>query len=128
MNTARLEFEKTIKRGSEPDIIVKTDKALFFIEAKLTSGNNTQPYNFEDSQEKYTNCGNKWYSNVFKLDSDYKTVVKMEKKYELMRFWLLGTWLANKLGLDFYIINLVLAEKEKDIETAFKKHIKENYS
>jgi len=25
-----------------------------------------------------------------------------EKKYELLRFWLLGSWLANELGLDYY--------------------------
>jgi len=41
-----------------------------------------------------------------------------------MRFWLLGTWLSNKLGKDFYLINLVLEDREKNIEDLFKPHIK----
>ena len=40
---ARKEFETNPANGSEPDIIVKSDKALFFIEAKLLASNNTEP-------------------------------------------------------------------------------------
>jgi hypothetical protein len=39
LNKARTEFGEEIKRGSEPDITIQTDNALFFIEAKLSSGN-----------------------------------------------------------------------------------------
>ena len=49
----------------------------------------------------------------------------IEKKYELLRFWLLGTWMAKQQGLNFYLVNLVLSEREKDIENIFKGHIRE---
>lgn len=123
LNKARREFGETIARGSEPDIIIKTNKALFFIEAKVTAGNKTIPSKLNYSK-KYETGGENWFSEVFK--SDYKTVAILEKKYELMRFWLLGTWIAKQLGLDFYLINLVLSERDADIESIFKKHINES--
>jgi hypothetical protein len=49
-----------------------------------------------------------------------------EKKYELMRFWLLGTWIAKQQSLDFYLISLVLSGRDVNIEAIFKRHIKEN--
>jgi len=122
LNEARREFEEAIRRGSEPDIILRTDKALFFIEAKLTAGNKTSPSN-KNNSKKYESGGHNWFSRVFK--SDYKTIAIIEKKYELLRFWLLGTWMAKQQGLDFYLINLVLAEREKDIEHIFKRYIRE---
>lgn len=123
LNKAREEFGEKIKRGSEPDIIVKTDNALLFIEAKLTAGNETIPSD-KGNSKKYEIGGNNWFSKVFK--SDYRTVAIAEKKYELLRFWLLGTWIVKQLDLDFCLANLVLSEREKDIETIFKKHICEN--
>jgi len=122
LNKARREFGEVIKRGSEPDIIIKTDKALFFIEAKFTAGNRTIPSN-KNNSKKYESGGHNWFSMVFKLD--YKTIAIIEKKYEPLRFWLLGTWIAKKQGLDFYLINLVLSEREKDIENIFKGNIRE---
>jgi len=43
-----------------------------------------------------------------------------------LRFWLVGTWIATRLDLDFHLVNLVLSECEQDIEIVFKKHIREN--
>ncbi len=122
LDRARREFGERIERGSEPDIIIKTDKALFFIEAKLTSPNTTKPSNLGYSK-KYETGADNWLSEVF--TSDYKTVAITEQKYELLRFWLLGTWMAKQQDMDFYLINLVLSERELDIETIFKKHIRE---
>jgi len=123
LNKAREEFGEEIKRSSEPDVIIKTDNTLLFIEAKLTAGNETTPSNTSNSK-KYETGGNNWFSKVFK--SNYKTVAITEKKYELMRFWLLGTWMAKQQDLDFYLVNLVLSEREKDIEAIFRRHIYEN--
>lgn len=123
LKKAREEFGEEVKRGSEPDLLLKTDKALFFIEAKLTASNETKPSG-ESNSKKYETGGNNWFSKVF--NSDYKTVAIDAKKYELMRFWLLGTWIAEQDSLDFYLINLVLSKREGDIETIFRKHIKEN--
>ena len=131
---ARVEFgeasnlEDAISKGSEPDLIVKSDDILFFIEAKLTADNKT-PSKKEDAEEKaknpqkYITGGNNWFEKVFK--SGYKTIV-LEQKYELLRFWLIGTWIATRLDLDFYLVNLVLSEREKDIEAIFKRRLREN--
>ena len=123
LNNAREEFGEEIRTSSEPDIIIKTDNALFFIEAKLTAGNETVPSDISNSK-KYETGGDNWFSKVFR--SDYKTVAIVEKKYELSRFWLLGSWMANQQELDFYLINLVLSEREADIERIFKRHINES--
>lgn len=125
LNHARREFGEQLNRSSEPDIIVKTDKTLFFIECKLGSGNNTTPKN-EGAMKKYKTGGNDWFSKVFR--SEYEHVAICEKKYELMRFWLLGTWLADQLDLQFCLVNLVPEKKEHDIEERFSKHIHEGES
>jgi len=122
LNKARREFGEEINKSSEPDIIITTDKALFFIEAKLTASNETKPSD-ESNPKKYETGGDNWFSKVFK--SPYKTVAIDEKKYELLRFWLLGTWMAQQQDSDFYLINLVSSEREPDIEALFKRHINE---
>lgn len=125
LQQARREFEVRPRSGSEPDIIVQCDNALFFIEAKLASGNDTLLRSKDSAvREKYVTGGKMWYSRVFR--SDFNTVAIVEKKYELLRFWLLGSWIADSLGLDFYLVNLVLSEREKGIEQIFRPHIREN--
>lgn len=121
LKKARTEFGEGQGRGSEPDIIIQTDKAIFFIEAKLTSGNETIDRN--ENSKKYETGGNGWFRKVF--TSDYKTVAVIAKKYELMRLWLLGTWMAGQSGKEFYLINLVPEAKEKDIKARFGRLIKE---
>ncbi len=123
LNETRTEFGEEIKRSSEPDIVIKTDSALLFIEAKLTAGNETVPSDKSNSK-RYEIGGNNWFSKVLK--SNYKTVALVEKKYELLRFWLLGTWIAKQEDLDFYLVNLVLSERDKNIEMIFRRHICEN--
>jgi hypothetical protein len=118
---ARSEFGEDPQRSSEPDIIVESDKAIFFIEAKFTAGNKTKPSNLSE-RKKYLTGGNNWFEQVF--NSDYETLSIGQKKYELMRFWLLGTWMADRLDKDFYLVNLVLEDREKNIEDLFKPHIK----
>jgi hypothetical protein len=126
LREARKEFETRLQSGSEPDIIVKSDNVLFFIEPKLTANNNTVPRSKNPLvREKYETGGDKWYSQV--VGSDFETVAVAEKKYELFRFWLIGSWIAHYLGLDFYLVNLVRSEKERDIERTFRKHIKESH-
>ena len=123
LNMARLEFGETNNRGSEPDLIVRTPNALFFIEAKLTASNNTRPSN-PTVQEKYLSGGNQWFKHVF--TADFETIAIIARKYELLRFWLIGSWLAQELGVDFYLLNLVPAEKEINIEKHFSPYIQQN--
>jgi hypothetical protein len=122
---AREEFELKPDKGSEPDVIIISDKTLFVIEAKLNANNNTMSTSRDPLvKEKYISGGCGWYQSSFK--SDFETVAITERKYELLRFWLLGSWMAKQKDLKFVLINLVPSEKEKDIESRFKKHIKED--
>ena len=123
LNRARLEFGETRNRGSEPDLIVRTPNALFFIETKLTASNNTRPSN-PMVQEKYLSGGNQWFKQVF--TADFETIAIIARKYELLRFWLIGSWLAQELGVDFYLLNLVPVEKEINIEEHFSPYIQQN--
>ncbi len=128
LNDARLMFGETIARGSEPDIIINTNQALIFIEAKVTSGNDTSGdrksmLKRQQNPKKYTTGEDDWYHQVFK--TDYPDVVA-DQKYELLRFWLLGTWMALQMNKPFILANIVLREKEKAIETEFSKHIQAN--
>jgi hypothetical protein len=43
--------------------------------------------------------------------------------YELLRLWLIGSWVANQSGKRFCLVNLVRAETESDIEGRFGRHI-----
>jgi len=125
LEKARKEFELVPSKGSEPDIMIVSKNALIIIESKLTATNEKGPSN-QNVENKYITGGQGWWTDVFY--SDFKTVAMVEKKYELSRFWLLGTWMAKQKqkDLDFCLVNLVLSEREKDIETVFRRHIKEN--
>lgn len=75
-------------------------------------------------KEKYINGGFGWYQKVFR--SDFETIAVKRKKYELLRFWLLGSWIAKQEELKFVLINLVPSKREKDIEPQFRCHILED--
>ncbi|TET31581.1 MAG: hypothetical protein E3J72_21960 [Planctomycetota bacterium] len=121
LNSARQEFGEELKRSSEPDLVAVTDKDIFFIEAKFTASNNTTPSD-KNNCRKYLTGGTEWHKQVF--TQDFNTIAVIGKKYELFRFWLLGSWLANQCQKDFYLLNLVLAEREKNIEKQFSPYIK----
>lgn len=125
LRNARLEFGESFDKGSEPDIMVLTDKTLFFIEAKYLSSNKTSGTGETlikriDNSKKYESGGNKHFDKIFK--SDYKSLVR-DQKYELMRFWILGTWIAKKNNLKFHLVNLVLENEELNIKQDFDNHI-----
>jgi len=125
LQKARETFEINPKKGSEPDIAIRSNSDLFFIETKLTASNNTVPTSKNPMvKKKYETGGNGWYSQA--LRSDFKTAAVAERKYELLRFWLLGSWIAQQLNLDYYLVNLTPSEKEKTIGKDFKQHIREN--
>jgi hypothetical protein len=118
---ARAEFGEQPRRSSEPDLIVTSDEALFFIEPKLTADNKTTPSKPHDTK-RYLTGGGGWYEQVFR--SDYVTVAVQDQRYELMRFWLLGSWIAAELAVDFFLINLVREGQEEEIEYLFLPHVK----
>lgn len=128
LKNTRIEFGESINKGSEPDIIIQTDKTLFVIEAKFFSSNRTSGYKETlerriNNSKKYVSGGNNLSESLF--SSDYKSIV-IDQKYELMRFWILGNWIAQKLNLEFHLINLVLKNRELNIESDFGKHVVSN--
>jgi len=126
LTRARKEFGEKVQLGSEPDLIIETDGNIYFLEAKLDSGNKTRPSK-PDDRKKYETGGSSWFGEVFKSHVDFDKVANKESFYELMRFWLLGTWIANaRLDRNFYLINLVLGKKEHDVEHQFGRHIDYN--
>ena len=125
LNKGRKEFELVPSKGSEPDISILGEKTLIIIEAKFGADNKKPPSKLY-VEDKYVSGSQGWWKKVFQ--SDFKTVAIRNKKYELSRFWLIGSWIANQLNIDFYLINLTLSNREKDIEQTFKKHIIEDNS
>jgi hypothetical protein len=124
LKKTRKEFGEEKQRSSEPDIIINTDKALFFIEAKLTSPNKIdfdRSHTTEDKEDRIRRYsrGDRFLKRSFGdvIDVCY---------YELGRFWVIGCLMAEKLKKDFYLVNLVLARKEKDVERDFGKYIDSN--
>jgi len=112
LDKARKEFGEHLQRSSEPDLIAVTDQALFFLESKLTSNNETLPSDPKNHKKYLT--GDAWFKGVFA--SDFDTVVVQAKKYELFRFWLLGSWMAAQIKRDFYLVNIVPSAREINIE------------
>lgn len=126
LKKARIEFGENEHQGSEPDIVIKADATLFLIEAKLFSSNKTsgsgevlkKRKSNPKAYEKGANC---LFKKIF--DSNYIDILD-DQKYELMRFWLLGYWMAK--NEKFRLVNLVLDKNEKNIESDFGKHINQN--
>jgi hypothetical protein len=120
---AREEFGEKATQGTEPDLIIETKGNVYFIEAKLDSGNKTTPSN-PDNKKKYETGGNDWFGKVFKAGADFDKVANEESFYDLMRLWLLGTWIANEqLARNFFLVNLVLNRKDRDVDHLFGRHI-----
>ncbi len=125
---AREQFELNPARGLEPDVLVVTDRCLFVIEAKLVAGNRTVPGS-PLSREKYVAGGDGWWQTAFAAGCDYAEIAERDEKSELMRLWLLGTWMAaQQPTIDFRLVNVLRdqARSESDIETRFRKHLPEH--
>ncbi len=123
LDEAQKIFGEREGRGSEPDMAIVTDKSIIFIEAKFNSGNATKPSNPAESIDRYSKGGNNWSKKVF--SEPLEKVAMKRKRYELMRFWLMGSWIAEKEEKDFYLINLVRKANTEKLEDTFKPAIKE---
>jgi hypothetical protein len=120
LEKARKVFGEGSRTGSEPDLILFNDRVLVFLEAKFTASNATRPSS-SSSRQGYETGENCWYNRVF--TSGYDTIANAEGKYELMRFWLLGSWIADRSERDFVLVNLTRCAQETDVEAAFGKHL-----
>jgi hypothetical protein len=114
-------------RTTEPDIILLTDTDLILIEAKFTSSNRTSGNRAEvekrvSNPKKYVTGGDDWFSEVFSRDATYEGIVR-DQKYELLRMWLLGSWMAAQLGVRFTLVNLVREGSEESIAESFGRYL-----
>lgn len=125
LQRAREEFGEHPRKSSGPDVIINSSQALIFIEPRLIADNATRP-DSKKARKEYLRGGKHWFPRVF--TSDYQQVAEEDRRFQLMRLWLLGTWMASRTGVDFYLVNLVREGKEEDIEKAFGMHISENQS
>ena len=121
LTEAQQAFGEEAGRGSEPDLIIDCEAGLYFIEAKLTSGNHTTPSD-PSRQNRYVAGGEGWYHTV--IASDFQKIAVTERRYELMRFWLLGTWIAARVNKPFYLVNLVRHESEPSIVRLLAPHFR----
>jgi len=118
--TAREEFGEPVRAGTEPDLALWwPGKLLVFVEVKFRAGNKTQPSEMQDGPDHRpcAYCKNGHFERVF--GADYNQVAVESAKYELMRNWLLGSWIAMQSGAAFALVNLVRSGAECDIETKF---------
>ena len=122
LDRARREFGEDTGTAAGPDIIIDSHDALIFIQAELAEGGGKEAPSGKDTK-KYLSRGRSWFSRVFR--SDYEKVAVEEGQYELMRLWLLGTWMAARKGVDFYLLDLVREGEEEGIEVIFGIHLKE---
>ncbi len=81
----------SIKMYGDPARCYCSKLRMLIIEASIAA--QTAPTNLDDAK-KYEERDKDFYSQIFK--SDFNTVAVQEKKYELLRFWLLGNWIAKE--------------------------------
>ena len=115
-------FGEDADRGSAPDLIIDDKKVLVFVESGLTGEDAAGPAEASQALGYERGCG-RWYRKVFAVGSTYQVVAMQERLHELMRLWLIGSWIADSMGKSFVLVNLVRAEAERDIEERFGQHI-----
>jgi hypothetical protein len=112
LRAARMVFETRPGQGSEPDLIVETPDAIIVIEAKLGSGNLVRCQEAARVSARYQENG--WWRQVFR--EDYQRVACKERRYEIARLWLLGSWMAKEAGKAFRLVVLMPRAQDADLE------------
>ena len=121
---ARLAFGEVEGRGSEPDLVITTGDTHIWVEAKLGSSNDTRPSDVDGARNRYTGGGDGWYSSV--VNSSFDTVAVEQRRYELLRLWLLGSWAAARYGKRFVLLNLVCEGFEEDVPSFVATHFRQD--
>jgi len=119
----RKEFELNPARGSEPDLMVESDDHLFFVETKVASKNVSKPSN-PAVLPRYESGGEGWYRHVFRAPAEH--LASGERLYELMRFWLLGSWMAQQLEKKYLLVVITRREASDDYADRFRAGIEES--
>lgn len=121
--TYREVFGEKPKYGTEPDLIVLTDKLLAFIEIKFGSSHTTSPSN-ENVKTSYVSAAHGWYSKVF--SAEFETVAVRERRYELLRQWLIGSRMADRADRNFLLLTVDLLPQVDQAMQPFSNLIIQN--
>lgn len=120
LEAARREFGEKPKNAAAPEIIIDAQNAVLFVVPKLLSENISRPPRGARSS-KFLKAGQHWFPRVF--EAGYEAVAVEGKRYDLMRFWLLGTWMAARRGADFRLICLTRQGREEGLAEDFERYI-----
>lgn len=104
-------------------MVITTDDAHIWVEAKLGSGNNTTPSDVDGATQRYTRGGGGWYASVVTMP--FEAVAVEQRRYELFRLWLLGSWAAARHGKRFVLLNLVREGFEEDVPSFVTTHFRQ---
>jgi hypothetical protein len=113
-------FGEKPKHGTEPDLIVRTDELLAFIEVKFGSSHNTTPSN-ENVKAGYVSAAHGWYNKVF--SAEFETIAIRERRYELLRQWLIGSRMADRAERQFLLLTVDLESQLAQAKEPFSSLI-----
>lgn len=85
-----------------------------------------KPSDLKERESRYQRGGNRWWDQVFSPGTEFQLIAHDEQFYELVRMWLIGSWIANLLKLRFTLVSLTLPNKEFDRLNHFRRHLFEN--
>lgn len=120
LKQAQGQFEEVPNRGTEPDVALYwPGQHLVFVEAKFCAPNRTTPSAKpeEEDPRPRTYGEHMHFARVF--TACYHQIAVRSKLYQLMRLWLLGSWLAEDEDARFHLVNLVRWQDERDVEDRF---------
>lgn len=118
---ARQAFDELPGRGSEPDLVISTADSDIWVEAKLGSSNDTTPSEPVASALRYSGGAQGWYESV--VIAPFAAIAVEARRYELLRLWLLGSWVASQRGKRFVLLSLVREGSEEQVDAFAKAHL-----
>lgn len=127
LEKARIHFAED-NYGTEPDLILYSPAAHYFafIEAKLDSPIKQKFSHtgkaLNKRKRRYTE--NEIYSDT--ILGRFEDVAIKSRFYELLRQWMLGTWISRAYEYTFYHISLVPDHQKHDAQD-FQKHLGNDY-
>jgi hypothetical protein len=124
LRNARTGYGEEDQRGSEPDLIIKTDNLLVFIEAKLTSENKID-FNRSHTAGKRRERINRYSRGSEFLKSGVEDIIDAGY-YQLMRLWLIGAEVARSREQNFCLVSVVRNGYEGSIEQELGEYIKQD--
>ncbi len=109
LEKAQAKFGEQPNRGTEPDAALYwPGQGLIFIETKFCASNRTTPSPRENDCRPTSYGGHRHFPQVF--NASYEEIAVKNQRYQLMRIWLLGTWIAEGVGIPFCLVNLTRRE------------------